>query len=153
MTLLPWSKVVERVSIIADRLTAPSFKYLQTKSVRMGHELGLRFRRPLDACANSLHSGRGLDAAGLAAQACPWSSVLPKDRPAVLFSSKSPFPVLDVNDAWLSICGFTREEVIGQTMKIIQGPRTGAFRPARRDQSRPSAAHPCSASSATPPIL
>ena len=127
----PCLKVVERVSIIADRLTAPSFKYLQTKSVRMGHDLGLRFRRPLDACANTPTTR--LDAAGLAAQACPWSSALPKDRPAVLFSSKSPFPVLDVNDAWLSTCGFTREEVIGQTMKIIQGPRTGASRPAHRD--------------------
>jgi hypothetical protein len=40
-------------------------------------------------------------------------------RPAVLFSSKSPFPVLDVNDAWLTTCGFTREEVIVGLCRIV----------------------------------
>jgi hypothetical protein len=75
----PCLKVVERVSIIADRLTAPSFKYLQTKSVRMGHDLGLRFQRPLaEPCANTPTTR--LDADGLEALACPWSSVLPTDR-------------------------------------------------------------------------
>jgi hypothetical protein len=31
---------------------------------------------------------------------------------------------VDVNELWLQTCGFTREEVVGQTMSIIQGPLT-----------------------------
>jgi hypothetical protein len=49
---------------------------------------------------------------------------LPADEPAVLFSGYPPFPVTDVNDLWLQVCGFSREEVVGQTMRIIQGPET-----------------------------
>ena len=29
-----------------------------------------------------------------------------------------------MNDLWLQVCGFSREEVVGRTMEIIQGPET-----------------------------
>ena len=45
-------------------------------------------------------------------------------RPAVLVDGVAPFPVVDVNDKWLSTCSFDREDVVGQTLKILQGPRT-----------------------------
>ena len=54
----------------------------------------------------------------------PVTFQLPTDEPAVLFSGYPPFPVTDVNDMWLQVCGFSREEVVGQTMRIIQGPET-----------------------------
>ena len=44
--------------------------------------------------------------------------------PAVLFSGSHPYPVMDVNAAWLVACGFVRGDVIGKTMNIIQGPLT-----------------------------
>ena len=37
---------------------------------------------------------------------------------------QAPFPVVDVNDLWLQQCAFQREEVIGKTMRLIQGPLT-----------------------------
>ena len=37
---------------------------------------------------------------------------------------QAPFPVVDVNDLWLQQCAFQREEVIGKTMRLIQGPQT-----------------------------
>lgn len=49
---------------------------------------------------------------------------MPTDRPAVLFSNQPPFPVVDVNELWLKTCGFERSEVVGKTMRIIQGPLT-----------------------------
>jgi hypothetical protein len=54
----------------------------------------------------------------------PVTFQLPADEPALLFSGYSPFPVTDVNDLWLQASGFSRKEVIGQTMRIIQGPET-----------------------------
>ena len=49
---------------------------------------------------------------------------LPTDIPSVLFSGVAPFLVTDVNDVWLCTCGYSRKEVIGNTMRIIQGPGT-----------------------------
>lgn len=45
-------------------------------------------------------------------------------RPAVLVSGSSPHCVVDANDKWLETCKFKREQVIGKTLKILQGPRT-----------------------------
>jgi hypothetical protein len=35
-----------------------------------------------------------------------------------------PFPVVEANSQWLKACGMKREDVVGKTMKIIQGPGT-----------------------------
>ena len=36
----------------------------------------------------------------------------------------APFVITHVNDAWISLCGFSREEAVGQTCRILQGPET-----------------------------
>lgn len=42
----------------------------------------------------------------------------------VLAIGTPPFPVVDVNEAWLRACGMQRDDVVGKTMKVIQGPLT-----------------------------
>eukprot|EP01051_Picozoa_sp_SAG22_P001316 SAG22_NODE_50_length_24611_cov_74.139687_9_plen_667_part_00 len=121
--------VVDRVPIVPTKITGPNFQYLRTKADRMGHVLGSRFQ------CQSPGAGGGADAtlqadlpweagAAGAAAADAGRYVLPTDRPAVLFENKPPFPVVDVNDLWLGVCGFERSEVVGKTMRIIQGPLT-----------------------------
>lgn len=46
-------------------------------------------------------------------------------RPAVLVANSAPYAIVDANDAWLSACSFgSRDQVVGHTLSIIQGPRT-----------------------------
>ena len=45
-------------------------------------------------------------------------------RPAVLVDGVAPFPILDANGKWLSTCKFELEQVVGKTLKILQGPAT-----------------------------
>ena len=50
---------------------------------------------------------------------------LDDERPIVVTSASSPFEVVDVNPAWVSLCGFTREEAVGKHLQeLIQGPET-----------------------------
>ena len=49
---------------------------------------------------------------------------LPANVPAVLFEASPPYSVVEVNNSWLQACGFQRTDVLGRTMKIIQGPLT-----------------------------
>lgn len=49
---------------------------------------------------------------------------LPSGRPSVLFAGTPPYPVVEVNALWLAACGMRRDEVVGKTMIIIQGPAT-----------------------------
>eukprot|EP00529_Nitzschia_sp_RCC80_P029137 CAMPEP_0113458272 /NCGR_PEP_ID=MMETSP0014_2-20120614/9838_1 /TAXON_ID=2857 /ORGANISM="Nitzschia sp." /LENGTH=325 /DNA_ID=CAMNT_0000349793 /DNA_START=378 /DNA_END=1355 /DNA_ORIENTATION=- /assembly_acc=CAM_ASM_000159 len=50
---------------------------------------------------------------------------LDDERPIVVTSASSPFEVVDVNPAWVSLCGFTREEAVGKSLQdLIQGPET-----------------------------
>jgi PAS domain S-box-containing protein len=36
-----------------------------------------------------------------------------------------PFAIVDVNKAWCQLCGYTREEAVGSTLKeLLQGPET-----------------------------
>ena len=109
--------VVARVPIIAERITKENYRYLQTKAERMNHQLGARF----------LEASRGRTSPTEEIGLCKDQTdpvELPQDRPAVLYSNKPPFPVVAVNDLWLETCGFEREEVIGKTMRLIQGPLT-----------------------------
>lgn len=47
------------------------------------------------------------------------------DRPAVLVAGMAPYVIVDVNDEWLRACSYgSREQVVGQTLSIIQGPQT-----------------------------
>jgi 3,4-dihydroxy 2-butanone 4-phosphate synthase/GTP cyclohydrolase II len=110
--------VVDRVPIIAERITKQNYKYLRTKAERMNHQLGARFL--------SGRTSPSEDTAALCKE-CPDDPTtveLPQDRPAVLYDNKPPFPVVAVNDLWLKTCGFQREEVLGKTMQLIQGPLT-----------------------------
>ena len=111
--------VVDRVPIIAERITKQNYQYLKTKAERMNHQLGARF---LSGSSDGRVSPSE-DAVGLCKAQLSTSS-LPQDRPAVLYDNKPPFPVVEVNDLWLQSCGFEREEVIGKTMRLIQGPLT-----------------------------
>lgn len=46
-------------------------------------------------------------------------------RAMVVTSCQKPFQVVDVNDAWVGLCGYTRGESIDQTLgDLLQGPDT-----------------------------
>jgi len=42
----------------------------------------------------------------------------------VVTKAVPPFRIVHVNDAWCELCDFTPEEVIGKTLRTIQGPHT-----------------------------
>ena len=42
----------------------------------------------------------------------------------VITEACSPYRIIDVNDAWVNLCGYQKEEVIGKTLEVIQGPET-----------------------------
>merc|ERR1719482_1440094 len=42
----------------------------------------------------------------------------------IVTSADPPFPITHVNRAWVNLCGFTPEEAIGRTCRILQGPET-----------------------------
>ena len=114
-------RVAERVPIIAQRITADNYRYLQAKAERMNHELGARF---LKAAEDAVPLGTALPwdkeastSPEKAAEGAAEEAVLPQDRPAVLYSNKPPFPVVAVNDLWLETCGFRREEVLGTSSR------------------------------------
>jgi len=48
-------------------------------------------------------------------------------RAVVVTSLTSPFDIIDVNDAWVGLCGYKREEALNQNLgKLLQGPDTNA---------------------------
>ena len=122
----PGLTVAERVPIIAQRITADNYRYLQAKAERMNHELGARF---LKAAEDAVPLGTALPwdkeaSASPEKEGAAEEAVLPQDRPAVLYSNKPPFPVVAVNDLWLETCGFRREEVLG-ALPISRDPAFG----------------------------
>ncbi|KAL7540693.1 hypothetical protein ACHAXR_010306 [Thalassiosira sp. AJA248-18] len=48
-----------------------------------------------------------------------------RSRPMAITEIAKPFKIVDVNKAWSQLCGYTREEAIGSTLKeLLQGPET-----------------------------
>jgi len=45
----------------------------------------------------------------------------------VITEINCPFKITYVNAAWEQLCGFRREECLGKTLKIIQGPETDSM--------------------------
>ena len=63
---------------------------------------------------------------------CPFpvtiDEALQDTRPVVITSSISPYRILHVNDAWVSLCGYRREEALGKTVnELLHGPSTETF--------------------------
>jgi len=51
-----------------------------------------------------------------------------RPRPMAITEIKPPFKIVDVNRDWTKLCGYTREEAVGSTLKeILQGPETNAI--------------------------
>eukprot|EP00591_Stephanopyxis_turris_P004982 CAMPEP_0195515148 /NCGR_PEP_ID=MMETSP0794_2-20130614/6322_1 /TAXON_ID=515487 /ORGANISM="Stephanopyxis turris, Strain CCMP 815" /LENGTH=214 /DNA_ID=CAMNT_0040643531 /DNA_START=450 /DNA_END=1094 /DNA_ORIENTATION=- len=42
----------------------------------------------------------------------------------VITKTNAPFEIVDVNTAWEGLCGFSREEAVGKTLAMLQGPET-----------------------------
>ena len=42
----------------------------------------------------------------------------------VVTETAAPFRIVSVNPAWEQLCGFTKEESIGKTLGMLQGPQT-----------------------------
>jgi len=42
----------------------------------------------------------------------------------VITSAVFPFPIVHVNSAWEGLCGYSKDECVGKTMAILQGPDT-----------------------------
>ena len=47
-------------------------------------------------------------------------------KPQVFTTAEQPFVVVHVNPAWIRLCGYTAEEMIGKTCCLLQGPGTCA---------------------------
>ena len=48
-------------------------------------------------------------------------------RPMTIAEIKPPFKIVDVNKGWSRLCGYSREEAVGSTLKeLLQGPETNA---------------------------
>lgn len=53
------------------------------------------------------------------------SEVLNDPRPLVVTSAASPFEVVEVNEAWVGLCGYSREEAMQQNLgQMLNGPET-----------------------------
>ena len=45
-------------------------------------------------------------------------------RAIVVTEAQAPFRIVDVNNAWVDLCGYTKEEVRNHSLRMIQGPDT-----------------------------
>lgn len=90
---------------------------------QLGMGMGLR----LPACPRPISASPRMHAGMSLSDLCDENDStfhIPQEVPAVLFSGRAPYLVVDVNNLWLKTCGCERREVIGKTMSIIQGPAT-----------------------------
>jgi hypothetical protein len=81
----------------------------------VGTNTGLRAPHLLVCCSIEFATGTPLPSPRLR---------LLSNIPSLLFAGIPPYRVVDVNHTWLEVCKFRRQDVIGNTMSIIQGPRT-----------------------------
>ena len=52
------------------------------------------------------------------------ASILNDPRAIVVTEACAPFQIAHVNDSWEQLCGYTLDEIKGQTLACIQGPET-----------------------------
>ena len=53
------------------------------------------------------------------------TSVASDPRPVVVTSAVSPFAIVEVNDAWVGLCEYSRDEAVNRSLAdLLQGPRT-----------------------------
>jgi PAS domain-containing protein len=74
----------------------------------------------------------------------------PRDasRPAqacVVTDAEPPWHILDVNERWCELTGFTRDEVLGNTCRMLQGPATCSQAAQPQPRPAPPAAPPAPA--------
>ena len=81
----------------------------------IGTHRGVRKPHLLSICTFSFSCGKPMPSPRLQ---------LPEDEPRILSAGVAPYPIVDVNEMWLSNCDFTRDEVVGRTFTILQGPDT-----------------------------
>ena len=55
---------------------------------------------------------------------CDQSRSLSMARAIAITETHPPFKIVDVNKAWVGLCGYSRNEAIGSTLKLLQGPKT-----------------------------
>lgn len=48
----------------------------------------------------------------------------PTRQARVITKAVPPFEIVSVNSAWEDLCGYTKEESVGKTLAILQGPET-----------------------------
>lgn len=51
-------------------------------------------------------------------------SELSRSWPQIVTEGEAPFRIVDVNELWLDVCGFRRKDVMGNTLRIVQGQFT-----------------------------
>ena len=54
-----------------------------------------------------------------------FSEAMSDSRPVVITSTESPTKIINVNDAWVKLCGYDREEALNQDLTdLLHGPDT-----------------------------
>jgi PAS domain S-box-containing protein len=46
------------------------------------------------------------------------------NKAIAITETNPPFKIIDVNKAWVDLCGYSRKHAIGSTLKLLQGPET-----------------------------
>lgn len=47
-----------------------------------------------------------------------------KHHAMAITETNPPFKIIDVNNAWMDLCGYSRKAAVGSTLKLLQGPDT-----------------------------
>ncbi|CAM9517147.1 unnamed protein product [Ectocarpus fasciculatus] len=56
----------------------------------------------------------------------PRGACQPSNEARVIMTATPPYAVVCCNQSWTKLCGYSQEDIQGQTLKAIQGPRTDA---------------------------